>query len=142
VGSTPTVPTVHRPNQPLKSLLSIVRLTVRKGVIGLNNMSIDYNMAIWCNWQTHNDENVDLRVLVGSSPTIATTDMEMEMSEKNDGKQCSFAFTKDNVKVRCTRKSIMEIDGFKFCKLHSEVYVLENFDVKKNFQKDPGEGHG
>jgi hypothetical protein len=100
-------------------------------------MSIDFfHMRIWRNWQTHKVESLDLRVLVGSTPTIRTEDMEM--NEISGTERCSFTFTKDGIEIPCCREPAMELDGKKFCKLHGEVYVLENFDVKKNIKRDVG----
>jgi hypothetical protein len=60
--------------------------------------------------------------------------MEMKMSEKETD-FCEFFFMKNKMKVKCGRQSVMELDGKKFCKLHSEVYILENFDVTKDLKK-------
>ena len=100
-------------------------------------MSVDFSfLRIWRNRQTHRVESPDLRVFVGSNPTIRTDEMEIDMNESAN-ERCSFTFVKDGQTILCHRQPRMELDNKKFCKLHGEVYILENFEISHNLTKDP-----
>lgn len=86
-----------------------------------------------------NTQREVLSEFVSIRPILNTQDIEYESSHRG-GNKCSFTFIKDGISIECHRRPVIEIDKKQFCKLHSEVYVLENFDLGSNMG-DPDTEH-